>query len=764
MLTYSKNTPILFIISNNEALTTLVFEKIRMAAPERLYIAGDWPEAINIIDNHRKIPKAATSIDWDCKLKTRFNKKQVGYNKTVFQAISWFFKNEPEGIILESFYIPSDDFFGFCSTLLEKYRHDERIGHIAGNKNPKQEEINDGSSYFFPSLVNTYGWAGWRRVWKDINKELKTFSFFKKSKTIEKIASHRPFKLQWNNHFKWFLEDKKDNMWESKYRYILLINNRLSIVPNVDLSYFFLEPNKNGFAFTSMKEIVHPLFIIENVVSDWKSQELQFSAPAITLNEPDGSSFMSEKLASFTSECRGRMKIPRIIHQIYEDPAGPPEFLLELAKTWKEHHPDWEYRFWNKAAIHEFLESVCPEFVEYYQAFRFNVQRWDAIRYLILYHIGGLYVDLDYECIQPLDTLLVDSTCCMGMEPTVNTIVHNKPLIIGNALMASVPGHSYFKFIIQDMKDYFNRGTYKGDSIEIMESTGPFMVTRIYEQYQRKKTITLLPADLVTPLNVEEVKLLRHGLLSEEITNRIESAFAIHYFFGSWVPQTAENAINKQNKKIKISYGITVCNEDLKLDRLLQFLIQHIDSEDEILVLADSEKITPEVQSVIRKYASHIKSFTFPLNHDFARFKNQLIKQASGNYMFQIDADEMPHEHLIRSIKETIIKENVDCFVVPRVNYVEGITEELIQIWKWEMDSLGRINYPDLQMRIFKLGRGIKWAQKVHEDLINQRNHFDLPYQDSEEYCLYHFKTIEEQEKQNRFYQKIADESKEKVS
>lgn len=92
---------------------------------------------------------------------------------------------------------------------------------------------------------------------------------------------------------------------------------------------------------------------------------------------------------------------------------------------WKEHHPDWGYCFWNKEAIEKFMDGYFPELIPIYNEFRYLVQRRDAIRYLILYHIGGLYVDLDYECLEPIDSLFVNSVCCLGLEPTLNAIKYD---------------------------------------------------------------------------------------------------------------------------------------------------------------------------------------------------------------------------------------------------------------------------------------------------------------------------------------------------
>lgn len=234
------------------------------------------------------------------------------------------------------------------------------------------------------------------------------------------------------------------------------------------------------------------------------------------------------------------MKLLNIIHQIYEDPAGPSDLLQRIAESWREHNPSWEYRFWNKAAIDSFLESEFPEFEPIYRAYPHNVQRWDAIRYLILYRYGGLYVDMDYECLEPIEEYLGDSECVMGLEPQIHANRFNRSFIVGNALMGTVPEHPYFKAVIDDLILHKGRHWSDNRAYQILESTGPFMTTRVYEQFENKERISLLSDELVAPLATEEVPLLWQSEVPNEIVNRIEKAFAIHYFLGSWLDQTKD--------------------------------------------------------------------------------------------------------------------------------------------------------------------------------------------------------------------------------
>jgi len=233
-----------------------------------------------------------------------------------------------------------------------------------------------------------------------------------------------------------------------------------------------------------------------------------------------------------------RKKIPYIIHQVYEDMNGPSDALLEISNSWKTFHPEWKYMFWNKESIEDLLYSKFRNFFPIYRNYPFNVQRWDAIRYLILFSYGGLYVDMDYECLAPFDLILHDSECCMGLEPYAHALEYKKSFIVGNALMATVPANSFFELIIEDMVKNQNTVFSKFKKQQIIESTGPFLTTRVYNVYPNKVLIKLLTDDLVAPLSLQEVRALVDGMHTEEIKNKIDKACAIHFFMGSWHSQT----------------------------------------------------------------------------------------------------------------------------------------------------------------------------------------------------------------------------------
>ena len=205
---------------------------------------------------------------------------------------------------------------------------------------------------------------------------------------------------------------------------------------------------------------------------------------------------------------------------------------------------------------------------------------------------------------------------------------------------------------------------------------------------------------------------------------------------------------------MKISYAIPVCNEWKEIKYLMDYLFKHKRKQDEIVVQCDKGNTTPEVYEVLKEYAEFnmpYKHIEFSLNGDFASFKNNLKNNCSGDYIFQIDADEYPDDYLMDTI-ESMIKMNdkVDVFWVPRINKVNGLTQKHVEKWGWNVDSKGRVNFPDYQCRIFKNIKRIKWKNKVHEHLTGHKTQAQFPAND--EFCLIHVKDIERQEKQNEFY------------
>ena len=203
---------------------------------------------------------------------------------------------------------------------------------------------------------------------------------------------------------------------------------------------------------------------------------------------------------------------------------------------------------------------------------------------------------------------------------------------------------------------------------------------------------------------------------------------------------------------MKISYAITVCNEYEEIQKLISTLMLNIREEDEVIVLFDKQKGTAEVWEYLVGLQSQdlIKAYPKSFKGHFADWKNLLSSFCTGDYIFQIDADEIPSEFLLKTFPQVLESNAVETILVPRVNTVDGLTDEHIQKWRWNVNEKGWVNWPDYQMRIWKNIPEIKWVNKVHEVLEGFNTFVKLPL--LEQYSLEHKKDINRQEAQNNYY------------
>ncbi len=202
---------------------------------------------------------------------------------------------------------------------------------------------------------------------------------------------------------------------------------------------------------------------------------------------------------------------------------------------------------------------------------------------------------------------------------------------------------------------------------------------------------------------------------------------------------------------MKISYGITVHNEAEELQKLLEVLNKNIDKEDEIIVCVDGddEKVEAVLGESLDSWQHYIV-YKRKLDGNFADHKNSVIEKSSGDYIFHIDADEFPNEILLQQLKQILEMNDVDLVWIPRVNTVDGFTQEDVQKWGWRVDEKGWVNYPDYQARVFRNREDIRWTRPLHEYITGCKTYAHLP--PHEELSLYHPKTKEKQEQQNKFY------------
>ncbi len=205
---------------------------------------------------------------------------------------------------------------------------------------------------------------------------------------------------------------------------------------------------------------------------------------------------------------------------------------------------------------------------------------------------------------------------------------------------------------------------------------------------------------------------------------------------------------------MKISYSILTHNETKSLEKLLRFLVKWKADGDEIVILddySDDEK----TKQILDFYVS-TEDFIYEqrsLNNDYATQKNHLKSMCSGDYSFNLDADEMISRWLIKNIHGILEDNQIDLIYLPRINTVEGLTQQHIQQWGWNVNEEGWINFPDWQGRVFKNRPNIKWEKPVHEMIKGFQTYAHLPT--DKPFCMLHYKKIEKQEQQNKKYDGI---------
>jgi hypothetical protein len=276
---YQTKSAVLFVIFNRPELTQKVFEKIREAKPGRLYIAADGPR-LDFPDDEllcQQTRAVVKDIDWDCEVKTLFRDENAGCKAGVSSAADWFFSHEEEGIILEDDCLPANSFFKFCDVLLDKYREDTRIRHITGCNLQNDKKWGDGS-YYFSNMTHVWGWASWKRAWKDYDRTLSKYSE-KDAKILMSVVFEDPFIVEsWVNIFN-EVKAGKINAWGYQLDFANYFNNGLTIIPNqnlisnigfgVNATHTLDEQSMYAnIPLTELNEIIDPQYILPEKQAD----------------------------------------------------------------------------------------------------------------------------------------------------------------------------------------------------------------------------------------------------------------------------------------------------------------------------------------------------------------------------------------------------------------------------------------------------------------------------------------------------------------
>jgi hypothetical protein len=262
------STPILFLIFNRPDTAQKVFDVIREVQPKYLFIAADGPRKNkpNDIQRCKETRTIVNQIDWECEVKTLFRDENLGCGKAVSSAITWFFDNVEEGIILEDDCLPNLSFFPYCEELLERYRENEEVMVISGS-NWYSEVVPSNVSYYFASILSIWGWATWKNTWQkyvfDAN-EIRPKQF--KLALNYYLSDHRIKRYWW---WRFYLMRKyKIDTWDYQLFFSIIINGGLSIVPcknmisnigfNENATHTFNADNRSNLPTFEIGTLKHP--------------------------------------------------------------------------------------------------------------------------------------------------------------------------------------------------------------------------------------------------------------------------------------------------------------------------------------------------------------------------------------------------------------------------------------------------------------------------------------------------------------------------
>jgi hypothetical protein len=193
---------------------------------------------------------------------------------------------------------------------------------------------------------------------------------------------------------------------------------------------------------------------------------------------------------------------------------------------------------------------------------------------------------------------------------------------------------------------------------------------------------------------------------------------------------------------MRITYTIQVCNESRELFSLLNFLGKVIDDEDNVHVVVDAKHKTEKVDLVLKHFEKFITVFERPFDNFYENSKFHSEK-ATGDYVFLIDADEMPQEMFIKNLKHIINETGGEIIAIPRINLHPGSTQDFIEKSNFNVNEMGWINWPDYQKRIFKKCEHITWSDTLHTTIVGSDKVIGV--QADPRLAMWHIKSIEKQ-------------------
>lgn len=238
------------------------------------------------------------------------------------------------------------------------------------------------------------------------------------------------------------------------------------------------------------------------------------------------------------------MHIPKTIHQIWYSNEPMPKLFEVTNSSWRKHNTTYSYKLWLKTEI----DDLVDKFEEVKTAFNnrlYDIQKIDIVKYLILYTYGGVYVDIDYECLKPISDLINKKSLCLSYEPESHSALFNNKPVIGNAFLGANQSSLFMQKLINTSLINISKATISEDAVDgkfmhILQTTGPHMLTRVAndtfcESDFDDSSMSIVSSEVLAPLSKNEAFQYINGNINAENLRIIKKAHAIHYFMGSWI-------------------------------------------------------------------------------------------------------------------------------------------------------------------------------------------------------------------------------------
>ncbi len=275
----SLSTPVVLIIFNRPDTTEKVFQAIRQAQPQQLFVIADGAR----IDRPNEAEKCAAAravidrVDWECEVLTNFSDTNLGCGIRIVSGLNWVFSQVESAIILEDDCLPAPSFFTFCQELLDRYQDDERVMHISGN-NFQNGQSRTEYSYYFSKYNHSWGWATWSRAWKHFDFEMKSWQEFKDAGMMKFICENKYEEKYWTDIFDRMHSEQPIDIWDYMWAYSCWIQGGLSVMPDVNLvanigfssnaTHTKEESKFTNLPIGDIEKIHHPLFMIKHQEAD----------------------------------------------------------------------------------------------------------------------------------------------------------------------------------------------------------------------------------------------------------------------------------------------------------------------------------------------------------------------------------------------------------------------------------------------------------------------------------------------------------------